>query len=174
MRFWPAHTLRSAHPWHAAPLTYITNHCDRRPGLIREFLAEGLLISVSGALVGLGIAWLGVRLLLWAGSETIPRAAEVAMDWRVLTFTGLVLISTAVAFGLAPLAQVATRKTHDILKASGGRTPATTQAAALRRTLVIAELSLGLVLLVSCGLMHQAFWRLQRLTRASIWRTASR
>jgi len=130
-------------------------------GLIREFLAEGLLISVSGALVGLGIAWMGVRLLLWAGSDTIPRAAEVAMDWRVLTFTGLVLISTALAFGLAPLAQVLTRKTHDILKASGGRTSATAQAAALRRALVVAELSLGLVLLVSCGLMLQAFWRLQ-------------
>jgi putative ABC transport system permease protein len=130
-------------------------------GLIRQFLAEGLLISLSGALAGLGIAWLGVRLLLWAGSDTIPRAAEVTMDWRVLAFTGFVLITTAIAFGLAPLAQALTRKTHEVLKAAGGRTSATAQAAALRRALVVAELSLSLVLLVSCSLMLQAFWRLE-------------
>jgi putative ABC transport system permease protein len=129
--------------------------------LIGQFLAEGLLISVTGAVGGLGIAWLGVRLLLWAGADTIPRAAEVAMDWRVLSFTALALIGTAIAFGLAPLAQVLTHNTHDILKAAAGRASATTQAAVLRRALVVAELSLGLVLLISCGLMLQAFWRLQ-------------
>jgi len=131
------------------------------PGLVRQFLAEGFLIAASGALCGLGIAWLGMRLLLWAGSDTIPRAAEVTMDWRVLAFTAAVLIATTFGFGLAPLAQVLTRGTHDVLKAAAGRTSATAQAAALRRALVVAELSLGLVLLVSCGLMLQAFWRLQ-------------
>jgi len=130
-------------------------------GLVRQFLAEGLLISMSGALAGLAIAWSGVRLLLWAGADTIPRAAEVAMDWRVLAFTGVVLIATAVVFGLAPLAQALTRGTYEVLKASSGRTSATAQAAALRRALVVAELALGLVLLISCGLMLQAFWRLQ-------------
>jgi putative ABC transport system permease protein len=130
-------------------------------GLIGQFLAEGLLISVTGAVAGLGIAWLGVRLLLWAGADTIPRAAEVAMDWRVLAFTGLALIGTAIAFGLAPLAEVLTHKTHDVLKSAAGRASATAEAAALRRALVVAELSLGLVLLISCSLMLQAFWRLQ-------------
>jgi len=108
--------------------------------LIGQFLAEGLLISITGALAGLGIAWLGVRLLLWAGADTIPRAAEVAIDWRVLAFSGLALIGTAIAFGLAPLAQVLTHKTHDVLKAAAGRASATAQAAALRRALVVAEL----------------------------------
>ncbi|HLK51354.1 MAG TPA: ABC transporter permease [Bryobacteraceae bacterium] len=130
-------------------------------GLIRQFLAEGLLIAASGALCGLGIAWAGVRLLLWAGSDAIPRASEVAIDWRVLAFTGAVLIATTVGFGLAPLAQILTRGTHDVLKAVAARSSATAQAAALRRALVVGELSLGLVLLVSCGLMVQAFWRLQ-------------
>lgn len=130
-------------------------------GLIRQFLAEGLLISISGALAGLGIASLGVRLLLWAGSDTIPRAAEVTIDWRVLAFTALVLIATTIIFGLAPLAQVLARHTHDVLKAAASRTSATVQAARLRRGLVVAEISLALVLLVSCSLMLQAFWRLQ-------------
>jgi putative ABC transport system permease protein len=130
-------------------------------GLIRQFLAEGLLISICGALAGLGVASLGVRLLLWAGSDTISRAAEVTIDWRVLAFTGLVLIATTIVFGLAPLAQVLARHTHEVLKAAASRTSATVQAAALRRGLVVAEISLALVLLVSCSLMLQAFWRLQ-------------
>src|SRR5262249_37471150 len=102
-----------------------------------------------------------VRLLLWAGSDSIPRAAEVSLDWRALGFTGAVLIATAVVFGLVPLAQAIARNTHETLKAAAGRTSATVQAAMLRRGLVVAELSLALVLLVSCGLMLQAFWRLQ-------------
>lgn len=130
-------------------------------GLIRQFLAEGFLLAAAGALAGLGLAWAGVRLLLWAGSDTIPRAAEITMDWRVLAFTGVVLIATAIGFGLAPLTQVLAHRTYDVLKAAAGRTTASVQAAALRRGLVIAELALGLVLLIACGLMVQAFWRLQ-------------
>jgi predicted permease len=130
-------------------------------GLVRQFIAEGLLISTAGAAAGLGIAFLGLRLLLWAGSGTIPRASEVALDWRVLGFTGAVLIATAFVFGLVPLAQAISRKTYETLKAAAGRTSATAKAAALRRGLVVAELSLALVLLISCGLMLQAFWRLQ-------------
>jgi predicted permease len=130
-------------------------------GLVRQFIAEGLLISTAGAAAGLGIALLGLRLLLWAGSGTIPRASEVALDWRVLGFTGAVLIATALVFGLVPLTQAVSRKTYETLKAAAGRTSATAKAAALRRGLVVAELSLALVLLVSCGLMLQAFWRLQ-------------
>jgi putative ABC transport system permease protein len=130
-------------------------------GLIRQFVSEGMLISVAGAALGLGIAWFGVKLLLWAGSDTIPRLSEVTLDWRVLSFTGAVLIATAIVFGLVPLAQALARNTHETLKAAAGRTSATIQAAALRRTLVVAELALALVLLVACGLMLQAFWRLQ-------------
>ena len=129
--------------------------------LVRQFLAEGLLIAVAGGLVGLGIAMFGVRLLLWAGSSTIPRAAEVAIDWRVLAFTGGVLIATTIVFGLTPLAQALARNTHETLKAAAGRTSATRQAKMVRRALVVSQLSLALVLLVSCGLMVQAFWRLQ-------------
>jgi len=129
--------------------------------LVRQFLAEGLLIAVAGGLVGLGIAMFGVRLLLWAGASTIPRAAEVTIDWRVLLFTGGVLIATTIVFGLTPLAQALARNTHETLKAAAGRTSATRQATAVRRALVVSQLSLALVLLVSCGLMVQAFWRLQ-------------
>ncbi|HET8550518.1 MAG TPA: ABC transporter permease [Bryobacteraceae bacterium] len=130
-------------------------------GLVRQFLAEGILIAVAGAILGLAIAIGGVRLLLWAGADTIPRAAEVGVDRRVLAFTAAVLLATAVMFGLAPLAQALARNTHETLKSAAGRTSATAQAVLLRRGLVVAELALALVLLIACGLMLQAFWRLQ-------------
>jgi putative ABC transport system permease protein len=129
--------------------------------LMRQFVAEGLLISITGAAIGLGVAILGVRLLLWAGAESIPRLEEVSVHWHVLLFTGAVLIATALSFGLVPLAQAGSRNTYDSLKTTAGRTSATVGAIFLRRGLVVAELSLALVLLVSCGLMLQAFWRLQ-------------
>lgn len=132
-----------------------------RRALVRQFVSEGLLISVAGAVFGFGIAFIGVRLLVWAGAEAIPRAEEVSLDWRVLGITGAVVIATAVFFGLAPLAQAIARNTHETLKASTGRNSATVRAAMLRRGLVVVELSLALVLLISCGLMLETFWRLQ-------------
>src|SRR5262249_1496801 len=86
---------------------------------------------------------------------------EVSIDWRVLGITGAVVVATAVFFGLAPLAQAISRNTHETLKAGAGRTSATLGAVMLRRGLVIVELSLALVLLISCGLILEAFWRLQ-------------
>jgi putative ABC transport system permease protein len=132
-----------------------------RRALVRQFIAEGFLISVAGALCGLGIAFIGVRLLLWAGAEAIPRAEEVSIDWRVLGITGAVVIATAIFFGLAPLVQAIARNTHETLKANTGRNSATASAAMLRRALVVVELSLALVLFISCGLMLETFWRLQ-------------
>jgi len=129
--------------------------------LVRQFVSEGLLISVAGAVFGFGVAFVGVRLLVWAGSDAIPRAEEVSLDWRVLAMTGAVVIATAIFFGLAPLAQAIARNTHETLKASTGRNSATVRAAMLRRGLVVVELSLALVLLISCGLMLETFWRLQ-------------
>src|SRR5262249_24269634 len=129
--------------------------------LIRQFVAEGLLISIAGAVIGLGIAVAGVRVLVWAGAESIPRLQEVTLDWRVLLFTGVVLVATALVFGLVPLGRAVSRNPYESLKTTSRRSSATVQAALLRRGLVVAESSLALVLLVSCGLMLQAFWRLQ-------------
>jgi putative ABC transport system permease protein len=132
-------------------------------GLIRQFMIEGTLLSLSGAAVGLAFAWSALRLILSAAAGSLPRAAEIGLDWRVLAFTVAISIATGIFFGLAPLVQSMPRALAETLKAAGGRTTATRQAHLLRRLMITAEISLALVLLIGAGLMLNAFWKLQAI-----------
>src|SRR4029079_14465638 len=71
--------------------------------LVRQFATEGISIAILGAILGVGLAWFGLDALLRAYPDSIPRAAEITLDWRVLIFTLTVAITTGVIFGLAPL-----------------------------------------------------------------------
>ena len=77
-----------------------------RGRLLRQFTAEGIVLSLLGAALGLGLAWAGVRALIVAYPDGLPRVADVAVDPAVLGFTMLVSVLTGVAFGLVPLLQV--------------------------------------------------------------------
>ena len=130
-------------------------------GLVRQFIIEGTLLSLSGAVLGLVFAWGALRLILSAAAGSLPRAAEISLDARVLFFTVAISIATGIFFGLAPLVQSMPRALAETLKAAGGRTTATKQAHLLRRLMITAEISLALVLLMGAGLMLSAFWKLQ-------------
>jgi predicted permease len=134
-----------------------------RTQLFRQFLTEGVVLSAISALVGIVIAYAGLRILLQFAGTAIPRIDEIALDWRMLLFTAAVSIATGVFFGLAPLAQVLGRTLHDALKAGAGRTTASVESHYLRRAMVVAEVALALVLLIGSGLMVRAFWRLQAI-----------
>jgi len=128
--------------------------------LLRQFLIEGLLLSAGGALAGLALALGGLRIMVAAGKASIPRAAEVAIDPTVLAVTLGVSLLTALFFGLAPLAQIATGNLNDALKAAGGRTAGSVTSSRFRSTLVSGELALALILLIGTGLMIRAFRKL--------------
>ncbi len=130
--------------------------------LARQCLTEGLVLAVTGTVFGLAVAWAALRLILTFNDGAIPRAQEVAMDWRVLAFTAAASLITGIFFGLAPLAQFA-GDTHESLKTATGRTTATTGAHLLRRIMVVSELALALMLLVGAGLMVRTFWKLQQV-----------
>ena len=77
------------------------------PGrLLRQFTTEGLVLSLLGAALGLGLARAGVRTLRVAYPDGLPGVADVAVDPAVLGFTLLMCVLTGVAFGLVPLLQV--------------------------------------------------------------------
>ncbi len=132
--------------------------------LAAQFVTEGILLALGGAALGLLLAYGGLRLLVAAGSESIPRSAEISIDGRVLIVTLLVSIVTGIAFGLAPIAQIVAGNLHDALKAAAGRTTASVAANRFRSVLVISELALALVLLIGTGLMVRAFWKLQEVS----------
>ncbi|MBI4905809.1 MAG: ABC transporter permease [Acidobacteria bacterium] len=131
------------------------------PMLLRQFLTEGLLLSLFGAVLGLVLAFGGLRLITIMGPGSIPRANEITIDWRVLLFTLGVSIATGVFFGTAPLLHRFGRTVAEALKAADGRTTASVAANRFRRFMVAGELALALVLLIGAGLMIKAFWKLQ-------------
>lgn len=131
--------------------------------LLRQFIAEGILLSSIGAILGLGLAFGGLHLIKVTNAGSIPRAAEIGIDVNVLLVTLFVSILTGVAFGLAPAFHLAMHNIFRLLKDAAGWTTSTLSAQSFRRMLVAAELSLALVLLIGCGLMLRAFWKLQQV-----------
>ena len=132
-----------------------------RGGLMRTLLAESLLLSVGGGLLGLVLAWGAVRLVVALDPGRIPRMSEVALYAPVLWFAlGLVLLS-AVLFGLAPLAQLSLSRLGSLLGREGGPVAgkATVQSW-VRGGLVVAETALALMLLIGAGLLSRSFLRL--------------
>jgi len=103
----------------------------------------------------------GLRLIIDLNEGSIPRAAEISIDWRVLLFTLLVSIATGVLFGMAPMLHRFGKTIAESLKAASGKTTASVEAGHFRRLMVAGELALALVLLIGAGLMARGFWKLQ-------------
>ena len=129
--------------------------------LVRQFFAEGLLLSVVGGGLGLIVAYWGTELLVRLGSAKIPRAHEVTLDWRAFVFLAIVCLATAVLFSLAPAYQalrldfrLATNGGHAVMGRPYGR---------LRDSLVITEVALAFVLALGAALVMREAVRLQRM-----------
>jgi predicted permease len=131
--------------------------------LARQFATEGILLAVTGAALGLILALGGMRLVQLTNAGGIPRAGEIALDWRVLLFTLVISIVTGILFGLAPIAPLLAGGLGNTLKETSASTTAASGAQVFRRALVVGELAMALVLLVGCGLMLRAFWKLQEV-----------
>jgi len=121
--------------------------------LLRQFMTEGLVLSLAGGVMGLGVAVVGLEGLLAAYPESLPRSADVALDPRVLGFTLLVSIATGMIFGLAPLLHLSTDSLAVTLKEGGGRGSTGAARHWVRRGLVMAEVALAVMLVVGAGLM---------------------
>jgi putative ABC transport system permease protein len=131
--------------------------------LARQFVTEGVVLSLGGALLGLALAFLGLRVIARTNAASIPRVNEIGIDTTVLLFALGISFLTGIAFGLAPLAQIIAGNVHDTLKAAASRTTASVASNRFRRALVVTEMALALILLIGTGLMVRAFWKLQEV-----------
>ncbi|HTS24808.1 MAG TPA: ABC transporter permease [Bryobacteraceae bacterium] len=131
--------------------------------LLRQFVVEGILLSLTGAALGTLLAFGSLRLLVATNAGSIPRAGEIDIDWQVLLFTLTVSVATGIAFGLAPILHMKPSSLYDTLKAAAGRTTSAVAASRFRAVLVTVELALALILLIGSGLMVKAFWKLQEV-----------
>lgn len=131
-----------------------------RGRIIRQLLTESVLLSIAGALLGLEVGFLGVRVLLSLAPSTIPRigpdGSNVTMDWRVLSFTILLALITGVIFGLIPGLSVCRTNPDAALRESTNRAGTGVLQAKARSSLVVIEVSLAFVLLIASALFIRA------------------
>jgi predicted permease len=129
-----------------------------RTRLVRQFVAESVIVSMSGAAVGCLFAYAGIRYLVSLGVN-IPRITEIRIDVPVLLFTVLVAMCTGMFFGLVPAFTASKTNLNDTLKA-GGRTGMSKGRNHLRKGLLVSEVALALILLIASGLLVRSFIRL--------------
>jgi predicted permease len=130
--------------------------------LARQFLAEGLVLSLLGGLVGVLLAHAGLRVLVATFPDALPRASEVSVDGASLVFMVMVALATSLAFGLAPLLHLRGSSLTSTLREAGQRS-ATSGRRLLRRFLVASEVALAVVLVTGATLMVRTVWNLTRV-----------
>jgi len=134
-----------------------------RARLIRQTLAESLLLSLLGGAAGLLLASLGIKLLIFLAPAQLPRLQATTIDGSVLFFTLGVSTLTGILFGLAPTLQSIKININDLLKDGGRGTSGGIGKRRLRDGLAILEVALALVLLVGAGLLLRSFQKLQHI-----------
>ena len=128
-----------------------------RGRILRQFVAEGVVVATLGAVLGLALAYWGLKALLAANPESIPRAAEIGLDPAVLAFTVGVAVLTSVVFGLAPLLHVQRDAVASAIKEGDARSTASSARNRVRHGLVVAEIALAVMLVTGAGLLLRSF-----------------
>ncbi len=128
----------------------------------RQFLIENLVLTLTAAAGGVGLAFLLLRVLLSLAPADVPRLDDVSIDLRVLAATLAASVLAGLVFGLVPTLQA---RHADVQRGlgSGGRQTAGRQASRMRGMLVVAEVTLAVVLVVGAGLLIRSFWQLQHV-----------
>ena len=139
-----------------------------RARILRQLLAENLVLSISGAGFGALLATWGLRAIQGLSAFDLPRAGEIRMDGVVLGFTVLLAIGTGVVFGLAPSLRASRPDLADALRAGGERTGGVSSrrlawGVSTRGLLVMGQVALSIVLLIGAVLLVESLARLQHV-----------
>jgi hypothetical protein len=131
--------------------------------LVRGLLVEGIVLSLAGAMLGLALASVGIRILRAWLPAGLPRVASIGIDMRVLAAATTAAVVTGIVFGIIPALQSARPDLAAALKEGGRSATAGGRAQRLRSILVVAEVALAVILLVGAGLFTSSFVRLMRV-----------
>jgi putative ABC transport system permease protein len=130
-----------------------------RLGIARYFLAESVLLSITGGAIGLALAWGAVRLLVTIGPTNLPRLAEVHLDGVAVAYTLALSALAALLFGAIPLWRGTALAAS--LHESGRGNTASRGRHRVRHLLMGGQVALALVLLVASGLIVRSFQKLR-------------
>jgi predicted permease len=136
--------------------------------IVRQVLTESLLLSLSGAVCGILLAFFSLHWIHVFGPKSVPRSDDIGIDRVALLFTFVLSLLSGAVFGLVPAMRVSRLDLHTTLKdASRGTAGASAvwgHGHNLRRMLVISEVALCVMLLIGAGLLIRSFVRLQNVS----------
>ena len=129
--------------------------------IVRQFLIENLLLSALGGILGVFVASVCLSAVRTLGPDSIPRLTESTLSLPAFGFAFAISCVSAIMFGLFPALQASDLQLNAALKSSdtSGTTPRRSNR--IRRSLVIAQIALAVILLTGTGLIVKSFWRLQ-------------
>src|SRR5262249_17350259 len=135
-----------------------------RGRLVRQFLAENILLAIVGGALGIV---LGYGLMMWLKFMLppffLPAPINVEMDLRVLAFTFALAVTTGVAFGLAPALSATKLDLAGAMKEGGRGAAGDSGRRRLRSTLVVIEVALAFILLTGGGLLVRSFFQMMNV-----------
>ena len=133
-----------------------------RARLFRQYLVEGLLLAGIGGLVGIALSRAGLQFLVSLAPQRLARIGDAQIDSAVLAFAAVLVCGWAILFSLAPLSEVLRMRLTTALQQAGRAAGIVLQQRS-RRVLVVAQIALGVLLLVGAALLGRAFDRLMRI-----------
>jgi predicted permease len=129
-----------------------------RGRIVRQLLTESLVLATAGTVVGLLLAYIGVRVLLAFGAADLPRLDRVPFfDVRVLGFALAALIVTALIVGFAPALRLAGTSLKALMNESGRSSTSGGAAHRMLKTMIVAEIALAITLVAGAGWLVRSF-----------------
>ena len=139
-----------------------------RSRIVRQVLTESVLLSLSGGVVGVLLAFWSLHWIHVFGPKSVPRINDIGIDRVALVFTFVLSLLSGAVFGLVPALRVSRLDLHGTLKdanrGTAGASAVWGRGHNLRRMLVISELALCVMLLIGAGLLIRSFARLQSVS----------
>jgi putative ABC transport system permease protein len=128
-----------------------------RQRIISGLLVESVMLGLLGGIVGMGLAYAGVRFLAAIGPANLPRLSEISINARTLAFAFFVSVLSGLLFGLVPALKYAGPRASLELRSAGRTISVSRERHRARNLLVVGQVAMALVLLVSAGLMIRTF-----------------
>lgn len=130
--------------------------------LLRQLLTETMLMAAIGGILGIGLAWIGCRILERIHPSKLPQLNSIDMDVRVLLFAIGLSILTSLLFGILPSLTATRVNLSNALKDSGRSATASSTRQYGRRLLAVAEMAFAVMLLIAAGLVIQSLMKFQK------------
>ncbi|MDQ2947265.1 MAG: ABC transporter permease, partial [Acidobacteriota bacterium] len=128
--------------------------------ILRQFLAEGIVLALLGGAAGLLLAKWVITMLVHFGPNAIPRLSETSIDGQVLAFTFGLCLGSGILFGFGPALALWKADVQNTLKRGARNSSIGSGSLRVRQFLVASELALAIILLTGAGLMVKSFWKM--------------